>query len=202
MRSLINYVKEIGVDILTGAEVVDIMEERNRVTVVVENAKEGHIKFSCKKVAVCTNAFSKKLFPTLEMKPGRGVVLVTKPIDNLKFKGVFHYDEGYFYFRNFEDRVIFGGGRNIDFKTEETMDFSVNEKIKEVLAQQLQEIILPNQKVEIEDWWTGIMAFGADKRPLLKAYSDSIVFGVRLGGMGVAIGSRLGEAISEMILAN
>ncbi len=200
MKSLTDYVKESGVDILTGAKVVDVLEENDQVIVQVENSGEKHISFASKKVAICTNAFTQTLFPELEMKPGRGVVLVTKPIKHLKFKGVFHYDEGYFYFRNFEDRVIFGGGRNIDFKTEETTNFSVNEKIKEALEQQLKEIILPNQKVEVEDWWAGIMAFGDDKRPVLKAYSDKIILGVRLGGMGVAIGSKLGDAISEMIL--
>ncbi len=201
MKSLADYVKERGVEILTGAEVVDIIEENSQVIVQVENGGHQHINFACKKMAVCTNAFTQKLFPELGMKPGRGVVLVTKPIEDLKFQGVFHYDEGYFYFRNFEDRVIFGGGRNLDFETETTTEFEVNEKIKGALEQQLKEIVLPNQKVEIEDWWAGIMAFGDDKRPILEAYSDKIILGVRLGGMGVAIGSRLGEAISEMILA-
>ncbi len=201
MKSLTDYVKERGVDILTGAEVVDILEESSQVIVQVKNRREKHINFACKKVAICTNAFTKKLFPELEVNPGRGIVLVTKPIENLKFKGVFHYDEGYFYFRNFRDRVIFGGGRNLDFKTEATTDFMINDKIKEILKQQLRELILPNKKIEIEDWWAGIMAFGKDKRPILKAYSNRIILGVRLGGMGVAIGSRLGEEISEMILA-
>ena len=81
-----------------------------------------------------------------------------------------------------------------------TTDFAINEKIKKALEQQLKEIVLPNQKVEIEDWWAGIMAFGDDKRPILKKHGDKIILGVRLGGMGVAIGSRLGETISEMIL--
>ena len=39
MKSLTDYVKEKGVDILTGAEVVDIVEENNQVTILVEKRR-------------------------------------------------------------------------------------------------------------------------------------------------------------------
>ena len=66
--------------------------------------------------------------------------------------------------------------------------------------QKLQTIILPETKIEIEDWWTGIMAFGANKFPLLLKQSDKIFLGVRMGGMGVAIGSEIGEQLAAMVL--
>ena len=50
-------------------------------------------------------------------------MLITKPLENLHFRGTFHLDKGYYYFRNIDQRILFGGGRNLDFETEETTEF-------------------------------------------------------------------------------
>ena len=44
------------------------------------------------------------------------------------------------------------------------------------------------------------MAFGQNKAPIVKNVSDRISIGVRLGGMGVAIGSLVGEEVAELII--
>jgi glycine/D-amino acid oxidase-like deaminating enzyme len=136
----------------------------------------------------------------LEINAGRGQVLITKPIHNLKFKGVFHFDEGYYYFRNVGNRVLVGGGRNIDFEAENTTSFGTTEKIMNDLIQKLQEIILPETPFEIDQSWSGIMAFGEDKFPILERINQHIIVAARLGGMGIAIGSELGEQAAAMIL--
>ena len=62
---------------------------------------------------------------------------------------------------------------------------------------------MPNTPFEVDMQWAGIMAFGTtDKMPILKKISPHIVAGVRLGGMGVAIGSLLGEQIYELVTNN
>jgi gamma-glutamylputrescine oxidase len=200
MKNLYIFATSLGVEVLTGAEVEAIEDFNDKVQVkVVHSFLNTEVIFEASKLAVCTNAFASKFFPELKINPGRGLVLITKPIEDLKLKGVFHYDEGYFYFRNFNDRVIFGGGRNLDFETETSTEFEVNGKILAHLKNELKEVILPGQPHEIDMVWTGIMAFGPDKQPLLKKCSENIVLGVRLGGMGVAIGSRMGERISEIL---
>ena len=68
------------------------------------------------------------------------------------------------------------------------------------LIEKLRTIILPNTPFEIEDRWAGIMAFGSSKFPILKKASHRISIGVRMGGMGIAIGSEIGEKLAEMIL--
>lgn len=189
------YSKEIT--ILTGVNVVSINENGNEVEVLTNS-----INFKAKKVAVCTNAFTKQLFPELEIKPGRGQVVITKPIENLQVKGQFHMDEGYYYFRNVGDRILFGGGRNLDFKKEESTEFEYNEHILSILDEKLKTIILPNISYEIDMKWTGIMAFGDEKTPILKKHSKNIALGVRMGGMGVAIGSLVGEELADLLLTN
>jgi len=201
MRNLIAYAQSKEINIITGAEVIRFEEEGQSVKVFVKNPfSKEEVIFAAAKLAICTNAFAKQLLPDVDLQPGRGIVLATKPIKGLKFKGIFHYDEGFFYFRNHGNRVILGGGRNLDFETEATTSFSINDRIREYLEQQLQEVILPQQSFEVEHTWSGIMAFGKEKKPVLKSYSDRRVLGVRLGGMGVAIGSNLGVKIADQLI--
>lgn len=201
MRTLIDLCLMKGIEIKTGCEVLKIEEESKEVRVVVSHSYfKEEIVFSAPQVAICTNAFTPQFYPELDIRPGRGQVLITQPIPYLKFKGIFHFDKGYYYFRELNGRVLFGGGRNVDFDGEQTTEFAFNEKIRKDLVEKVQAIILPNTKFEIEDWWTGIMAFGATKFPLLVKQSEKIFLGVRMGGMGVAIGSEVGEQLANMIL--
>jgi gamma-glutamylputrescine oxidase len=125
--------------------------------------------------------------------------LITKPIKNLQIKGTFHLEKGYYYFRNIEDRVLFGGGRNLDFKTEETTTFGHTEIIQNHLEKLLKETILPNTNFEIEHKWSGIMGVGNQKKAIVKQLSENVFCGVRLGGMGIAIGSLVGKELAELI---
>ncbi|WP_017733418.1 NAD(P)/FAD-dependent oxidoreductase [Nafulsella turpanensis] len=200
MRQLIALAQEKGIRLLTGVQVQKLEEEEQRVVVQVQNPVSAEpVFFSAPKVAICTNAFSRQFLPDIALEPGRGQVLVTEPIEKLKFKGVFHYDEGYYYFRNYGKRVIFGGGRNLDFERENTTELNLNQRIQEALEQQLREIILPDQPFTIAHRWSGIMAFGPDKQPVLRKIGERMVAGIRLGGMGVAIGSGMGAAVARLL---
>src|SRR5690606_12281369 len=121
------------------------------------------ISFHAGKVVVCTNAFTRDLIPGVDLHPGRGQVLITEPVPGLRFKGIFHFDKGYYYFRAIDDRVLFGGGRNLDFKTETTKSPKLNEQIQSDLELKLKTIILPGTTVSIAGRWAGIMAFGKEK---------------------------------------
>lgn len=200
MRSLLQYAAQKGVEVINGCEALTIEEQGKEVHIrAAGHLSQKEIRFTANKVAVCTNAFTRKLLPALDIKPGRGIVVVTEPIENLKFKGTFHFDEGYYYFRNFENRVIFGGGRNIDFETETTVQFELNEQITKDLEEKLTHLILPTQPFKIAHTWAGIMAFGqSGKTPILQAASENIMVGTRLNGMGIALGSTIG---SEMAAA-
>ena len=114
-------------------------------------------------------------------------------------KGTFHLDEGYYYFRNIDNRILFGGGRNLDFKGEETATLGETDLIQNQLETILKESILPNTSFEIERRWSGIMGMGNQKKPIVKQISDNVFCGVRLGGMGIAIGSLVGKELADLI---
>jgi gamma-glutamylputrescine oxidase len=203
MRTLIDLCMANGIEIKTGCQAYKAEENGKDVSVVVNHESlKQQMAFVASKVVICTNAFTRQLYPDLDVYPGRGQVLITKPVPGLKFKGIFHFDRGYYYFRELNGRVLFGGGRNIEFDAERTTEFESNKKIRTVLMEKLETIILPGTKVEIEDWWTGIMAFGPTKFPLLVKKSDKLFIGVRMGGMGVAIGSEIGEQLADMVVAS
>jgi len=198
IRSLWLYCCNLGIQIVTGTGVTGIEESENEVEVVTKT-----INFKSKYVALCTNAFTQSICPTdLGINPGRGMVMLVNPEKPTAISGTFHYDKGYYYFRDYHGKLIFGGGRNIAKEEENTSHFGINERIAKKLNQDLKEIILPDQKYNVEMQWSGIMAFGENKSPIVKKLSNRQYAGVRLGGMGVALGSMVGDELSDLILEN
>ncbi len=154
--------------------------------------------FKAKHVLVCTNGFARQLLPHLNVNPARAQVIVTTPIEDLKVQGTFHYQQGYYYFRNFEDRILLGGGRNLDFEGETTTEMQTTEQIISALKNLLNEVILPGKSYDIAYEWAGIMGVGPVKAPIVERLDERIAVGVRMGGMGVAIGSLIGKELAEL----
>lgn len=154
------------------------------------------------RLAICTNGFARQFLPSEDVQPARGQVVVTSEIPNLKFQGIYHVDRGYYYFRNLGNRVLFGGGRNLDFEGENTTQLETSNLIQAELERILREEILPNTNFKIEHTWSGIMGVGTTKAPIIKQISDTVYCGVRMGGMGVAIGSLVGKELAELMTKN
>ena len=87
----------------------------------------------------------------------------------------------------------------MDFEGETTEEFGETQLIQNHLEKLLKEVILPNQDFNIEHRWSGIMGLGASKNPIVKAVSNNVFCGVRMGGMGVAIGSLIGTELADLI---
>lgn len=160
--------------------------------------KTNSFEFTTSKLLIATNGFASKL-TNQDVKPARAQVLVTKPIKDLHVKGTFHLDRGYYYFRNIDNRILFGGGRHLDFKTEETEEFGQTYLVQNKLEELLKAIILPETKFEVEHRWSGIMGVGKQKSTVVKQISSNVYCGVRLGGMGIAIGSMVGKELADLI---
>jgi glycine/D-amino acid oxidase-like deaminating enzyme len=199
LNSLWKKCLALDIKILTGSKVSRIDLEGKKI--FVQNPTDNEdIGFQAEKIAVCTNAFTNFLVPGLDIQPGRGLVMVTKPISKpIPLSGTFHYDKGYVYFRKVEDRILLGGGRNIDFEGERTVLMEANPKIREYLIQILNDIILPENDTEIDFEWTGIMAFGKNKKPIIEMVRPNVGLAVRLGGMGVAIGWQAAEELVNLL---
>ncbi len=193
MQALLKEAISKDILILNQAEVSSYTDKNDSVELVVND-----YSFNTKKMLFATNGFASQLTNN-EVKPARAQVLITEPIANLDIKGTFHLDKGYYYFRNFEDRILLGGGRNLDFEGETTTDLSQTEKIQNKLEDLLKNVILPNQEFQIAHRWSGIMGIGAHKNPIVSQLSNNVYCGVRLGGMGVAIGSLIGKELADLV---
>ena len=193
MNALLHKVQSLGIKILNNCVVETFSEDSNSVKL-----KTNHFTLSTQKLFIATNGFAKQLNIT-EVQPARAQVLITKPIENLPIRGTFHLDEGYYYFRNIDNRILLGGGRNLDFKTEETIKFGETKIIQNKLDELLQTTILPNTKFKIDHRWSGIMGVGKQKKAIVKQLSNNTYCGVRLGGMGIAIGSTVGKQLAQLL---
>ncbi|MDU8884735.1 FAD-dependent oxidoreductase [Yeosuana sp. MJ-SS3] len=193
MDALLHQTTSKGVKILNNISVEGFSEHNNSVKV-----RTDKFELSTSNLIIATNGFASKLINE-DVKPARAQVLITKPIENLHIKGTFHLDKGYYYFRNINNRILFGGGRNLDFKREETMTFGETELVQNKLEHFLKTVILPETPFEIDMRWSGIMGVGNQKKLLVKQISNRVFCGVRLGGMGVAIGSLIGKEIADLL---
>tara|TARA_R110002073_G_scaffold40547_5_gene115096 strand:- start:210425 stop:211534 length:1110 start_codon:yes stop_codon:yes gene_type:complete len=193
MVALLQLVLSKGIKIVNNCAVESYEEQRNSVKI-----KTTITEFTTGKLLIATNGFANQ-FLKEDIQPARAQVLITKPIKNLAIKGTFHLDKGFYYFRNIDNRILFGGARNLDFKTEETTNFGLTTLVQNKLEELLTTCILPDISFEIEQRWSGIMGVGNQKKAIVKPLSSHVYCGVRLGGMGVAIGSLIGKELADLL---
>jgi glycine/D-amino acid oxidase-like deaminating enzyme len=193
MQELLKQAVSANILILNHQTVTSFLEKENKVEVAVNN-----FSFYTQKLFFATNGFANEL-TNGAVKPARAQVLITEPITNLDIKGCFHLDRGYYYFRNIHNRILIGGGRNLDFETEATSELGLTEIVQNKLENLLKEVILPNQDFEIAHRWSGIMGLGNSKNPIVSQLSQNVYCGVKLSGMGVAIGNIIGQELADLI---
>lgn len=196
MQTLLQRAQQLAISCLGGVTVEAFSEDANKIFL---KTSQGW-SISAPKVLIATNGFARQLLPELELNPARNQIMVTETIEHLTVKGCFHYDKGYVYFRNIGNRILLGGGRNLDRLGEQTSTLGSHEAIRDYLKTLLHEVILPGQEVKIERWWSGIMGVGATKQPIIEQVGNHMVTAVRLGGMGVAIGTEVGERAADKLL--
>jgi len=195
LEALVQLVHSMGVTILTKVEVKSM--ERQKGFVWLETNLP--ILLQAEQVLICTNAFAKTLLPDLDVIPARGQVLLTEPVQGLKIKGTFHYDEGFYYFRNLGNRLLLGGARNKFLTEEETFSADTTEPVQKELERFLKETILPDTPFSISLRWSGTMAVGKEKKPIVQKINDRVFCAVRMSGMGVALAPQIGKVISGMM---
>lgn len=193
MQALLKQATAHNIHVLNSHAVTGWHEQTDHVQVNI-----GGFAFNTKKLLFATNGFAEEL-TNKAVRPARAQVLITEPIPNLDIRGTFHMDKGYYYFRNIENRILFGGARNLDFEGETTTEFGETELIQNRLEQLLREVILPETDFKIAHRWSGIMGMGSHKKPIVEQVSQHVYCGVRLSGMGVAIGSMIGTELADLV---
>ena len=192
MQVLLQKAQGQGITILNAIKFRDYVSSGSGVSVHTD-----HFECKTRNLYIATNGFAKEIVKG-DLLPARAQVLITKPIPELQIQGTFHMYKGFNYFRNLEGRILLGGGRHLDVKGEETTLFGTTSLIQEYLEELLGKVILPDIDFEIDSTWSGIMGVGQQKRPIIKAIDNGVFCGIRLGGMGVAIGTIVGRRLAEL----
>ena len=74
--------------------------------------------------------------------------------------------------------------------------------IQQELEKYLNNVVLPNYQGQyhIEHRWSGIMAMGSEKLPVIKELESNVFCAVRMSGMGVALTPVVGKEIAGMMV--
>lgn len=192
MQQLIRKGTEAGVDIMWRSPVEKV-------------AGDGRVKvangpmLNAARILLAVNGFTHRFLPDAGIHPARGLVLVTDKQEHLFWKGTFHHDRGYIYFRNIGNRLLIGGGRNLAFDDEETDLFGVNDQIRNYLVGFISDVLRLSGGWSVEHQWSGIMGFTESKTPVVKQVDNSCYVAAGLSGMGIAIGMEVGKRAAELI---
>jgi len=192
--ALYRLCNENNIAILNGIT-VDSWNSDNEIITIKTDCR---IDFTCKRLSLATNAFTNTLLPQVSVVPARNQVLITKEIKS-HWKGCYHFNKGYIYFRSVGNRILLGGARYLS-EEENTAEYGNTATIQEFLTSFLEQRIMNDEDVEIDHWWSGILGIGEKKTPIISRYADQIYLAVRLGGMGVAIGTSVGKQLAELIV--
>ncbi len=196
VQALTQKVLSLGIDILYATTVATWQSDENGVTVITGNG----ITLTAGRLLFCTNAFTGGLVNNMTVTPARGQILLTAPIENLPLSGTFHYDEGFYYFRNVGNRVLLGGARNMAVAQETTNTLETTENIQGELERFLRTHILAGQPFAIEQRWSGIMGFTENKQPVAKQIGPNTYAMVTCNGMGVALAPIMAEKAADLVL--
>ena len=184
-KSMLQRALTSGIDIVNGCKIESIEQVPGGYRLDFDY---GY--FEAREVMIAANAFAADLLPELDVVPQINRVLVTQELDNLEFQGSCHYDRGYVYLRRLENRLLIGGGRQ--------WGDGASEEVQQKLQNFLSNHIKGAENAEFEYNWIGHLGVGASRDPIVKTIKPGLHVGVRMGGMGVAIGTVIGAKLGVL----
>ena len=151
----------------------------------------GSLSVSTRHVLLATNAFAQNLID-VDVRPVANQVLVSQVMQGLKLDHTVHHDRGYVYVREIEGRLLIGGGRQWDCRDDD--------EVAQRLTAWAERHVVGCDPFQVTHRWKGQLGIGRSRRPEVKTLKPGLHAGVRLGGMGVAIGTTVGRMLADLAL--
>jgi len=153
-------------------------------------------------LVLASNAFAPRLCPALEplIKPRRGQMLATAPLETTVAPMPVYAHWGYQYWRQTpEGRLLIGGWRDLDLDAESGFDDRPSEKIQAAIERGLAELVPGGAPIERR--WAGIMGFARDGRPLVGWLDADHHLAILAGftGHGMGLAAACSEGLSELL---
>ena len=203
VTTLLADCRRAGVRTLFGCDITDVTNDGDRVEVTTA----GGVALTAGRAVVTVNAFVNRLTASpagSRVRPVRNQVLLSRSFPDLNLRGCYHYHEGYVYFRNVgPDRLLIGGARHRAGAASETTAFGPNGVPEAYLIDKLN-AWLPGRGWSAADFpvrWSGILAQGDGKEPVLRYAAPRLLVAGRLAGMGVALSADLARRAAARVLA-
>ena len=141
-------------------------------------------------VFVANNGWAADLL-NLDVQPVPNTVLVSQPLPEMTLSTTVHHDRGFVYAREVDGRLLIGGGRHWECASE-------GERAERLISW-AQAHIQGASNLQVQHRWVGQLGVGAQRTPIVKTVKPGLHVGVRLGGMGVAIGTAIGQKLAELV---
>src|SRR3954466_10180760 len=154
-------------------------------------------------LVIATDGYTQGLVPELDaaIKPTRGQVLVTEPLERRLFPCPHYARHGYDYWQQTEDgRLVAGGFRDKALDHEYTSEEATTPAIQGHLEQFAIELL--GEAPEIEHRWAGIFGTTADRLPLVGRgpCHDGVWVAAGYSGHGNVMGLACGDLLANAIL--
>lgn len=160
-------------------------------------------KIKAQDLVIATNAYTFEILPGLGsiIKPTRGQVLATSPIEVPVAGCPVYANDGYQYWRQTAaGRLLVGGWRNLDIEGE----IGTSEDLSPRIQQELERVAngLFGAPVDVQYRWSGIMGFTPDRRPLVGPLPGrhNAVISAGYSGHGLAMALHASKHAVDMLL--
>jgi glycine/D-amino acid oxidase-like deaminating enzyme len=176
-----------------GAELV----ERSRVE-TLDDLRAG-------RVVVATDGSGNGLVPELDaaIRPTRGQVLVTEPLQELLFERPHYARHGFDYWQQTPDRrLVIGGSRDAGVDAEWTDDEAVTDVVQERIEALASDLL--GRSPEVTHRWAGIWGTTDDLLPLVGSLpgSDRVWVAAGYSGHGNVLGFAAGRLVARALLGD
>ncbi|MDT8368557.1 MAG: FAD-dependent oxidoreductase [Longimicrobiales bacterium] len=161
----------------------------------------GPREVACGHAFLCINAFTHHLHEDTEVRPGRGQIVVTTPVESPTTRALGYLNAGYDYFRFVGDRLLIGGGRHRFAHENGPTDLEPTEEVRAYLTEVAARVI-GHDDFAVAHHWAGIMGFrggrhlGGSPRDVLDSRTEAVA---GFGGMGVALTPGVAREIAEAV---
>jgi gamma-glutamylputrescine oxidase len=171
--------------------------------IVEEGRVESLADIDAAQVVIATDGYTHGLLPQLDeaIRPVRGQVIATAPLDRLLFDCPHYARGGFDYWQQTPDnRLVLGGRRDTRLEEEYTNDERVTDSIQKELDAFAAQLL--GQQPQITHRWSGIFGETEDKLPLAGQVPghDGVWVAAGYSGHGNVLGLACGELVAGAIL--
>ena len=154
-------------------------------------------------VVIATDGYTQGLVPELDaaIRPTRGQVIVTEPLERLLFPCPHYARHGYDYWQQTADRRLVAGG--LRDKTPDH-EYTAEERTTPLIQEHLERFVaeLLGEEPQVTHRWAGIFGTTADRLPLVGSLPghDHVWVAAGYSGHGNVMGLACGELVAQAIL--